>query len=99
MKAQDHLNQLVRLARKIPVDSRVPYAFEKRIMARLPKVQLPDLWTLWGRMLWRSAVPCLGVMILATAWSGWLDNPSDLSDIDLEAAIQAPIQNLVEASW
>ncbi len=99
MKAQDHFEQLVRLARKIPSDSRVPYAFEKRIMARLPKIQIPDLWTLWGRMLWQSVVPCLGVMILATVMTGWLENPSDLSDIDLEAAVEAPIQLLVEASW
>ncbi len=99
MKAENRMQQLVQLARKIPADDRVPYAFEKRIMARLSLGSVPDLWTLWGRMLWRAVAPCLGIMILATMWTGWQGDPYGLSEIDLEAAIEAPLQTLVEASW
>jgi len=48
----------------------VPYAFEKRILARLADVQPLDLATLWGRALWRGALACVAVtMIVSAAWA------------------------------
>ena len=59
--------------REIPTDDRVPYAFEKRIMAHIKDedtapASTAQLWEQWRRMLWRAAVPCLGVMVIAAEW-------------------------------
>ena len=65
----DHLiDKLLRTARLHPPSDQVPYAFEKRIMARLMPVCPQDNWTLWGRALWRGAMLCVAVMILSGLW-------------------------------
>jgi hypothetical protein len=61
--------KLLAAARSNPPSERVPYAFEKRIMARLTALPLPDGWALWSRALWRAAAPCVAVMLLLGAWS------------------------------
>jgi len=53
-----------------PVD-RVPYAFEKRIMARLAEAGPLDALSLWGRALWRAAIPCVAVALFLGIWSTW----------------------------
>ena len=62
--------ELIAAARANPPSDRVPYAFEKRVLARL-KLQpaLEDLWALWARALWRAAASCVGIMLLLGAWS------------------------------
>ena len=47
--------KLIAVARANPPSERVPYAFEKRILARLPAQPMLDRWELWGRALWRAA--------------------------------------------
>jgi hypothetical protein len=74
--------KLISAARASAPDDRVPYAFEKRIMARLADVAPVDLMSLWGRALWRAAVPCLSVALLLGAWSLWQgrsNNPATAS--------------------
>ena len=61
--------KLIAAARANPPGDRVPYAFEKRIMARLAARPAVDHWALWGRALWRAAAPCVAVMLLLGAWS------------------------------
>ncbi len=61
--------KLIAAARANPPSDRVPYAFEKRILARLPARPLADGWELWGRALWRAAAPCVAIMLLLGAWS------------------------------
>ena len=61
--------KLMAAARANPPSDRVPYAFEKRIMARLAARPLADGWELWGRALWRAAGPCVAIMLLLGAWS------------------------------
>ena len=61
--------KLVAAARANPPSERVPYAFEKRIMARLAAQSVPDDWALWARALWRAAAPCVAIMLLLGAWS------------------------------
>jgi hypothetical protein len=56
-------------ARANPPSDRVPYAFEKRIMARLAARPVVDDWALWARALWRAAAPCAAIMLLLGAWS------------------------------
>lgn len=61
--------KLVAAARATPPGDRVPYAFEKRIMARLAARPVVDDWALWARALWRAAAPCAAIMLLLGAWS------------------------------
>jgi len=56
--------KLIAAARANPPSDQVPYAFEKRIIARL---KAPV--ALWSRALWRAAAPCVAVMLLLSAWS------------------------------
>ena len=60
--------KLIAVARSYPVSEAVPYAFEKRIMARL-KARAVDEWSLWARALWRAAAPCVAIMLLLAGWS------------------------------
>lgn len=61
--------KLIATARATRPDERVPYAFEKRIMARLEQSTPLDVLGLWGQALWRAAVPCIALALLLSAWS------------------------------
>jgi hypothetical protein len=63
--------KLLAVARTHPPGDHVPFAFERRIMARLAETAPADAWTLWGRALWRAAVSCVAVMVLSGLWSVW----------------------------
>lgn len=69
MKLERLRQKLIAEARANQPSGRVPYAFEKRITALISALPLPDVWTLWGRALWRAAVPCVTVMLLFGAVS------------------------------
>jgi hypothetical protein len=56
--------KLIAVARANPPSDRVPYAFEKRIMARLAGLGETDRWTAWSSLLWRAAAPCLGITLV-----------------------------------
>jgi len=61
--------KLIAAARaNLPGES-VPYAFEKRILARIASHPIVDNGALWARALWRAAAPCVAVMLLFAAWS------------------------------
>jgi len=61
--------KLIAAARANPPSERVPYAFEKRILARLAAQPMLDSWELWGRALWRASAPCIAIMLLLGAWA------------------------------
>ena len=61
--------EFITLAREVPRDERVPYAFEKRVMAHLAQTPMPDILSMWTRALWRAVVPCVGIMLVAAAVS------------------------------
>ena len=61
--------KLIAAARANPPGDQVPYAFEKRIMARLAARPVVDDWALWARALWRAAAPCVAIMLVLGAWS------------------------------
>ena len=71
-------------------DDRVPYAFEKRVMAHIketPQVPL-NTWAQWSQGLWRAVIPCFAVMILVAVWinSSSTDNqPTEPSPSELIA--------------
>ncbi|MCL4785168.1 MAG: hypothetical protein KJ070_00030 [Verrucomicrobia bacterium] len=62
-------HKLLSAARAHPPADHVPYAFEKRILARLNSRPAPDLGALWARALWRAAAPCVAVSLLLGAWT------------------------------
>ncbi|MDP7012234.1 MAG: hypothetical protein QF685_12740 [Verrucomicrobiota bacterium] len=64
------LDEMLAKTREMPADDRVPYAFEKRIMAHIKETPEPatNPWELWGHSLWRAVVPCLAVMVLVAVW-------------------------------
>ena len=64
--SNDILDRMLAETRQIPADDRVPYAFEKRIMAHIHDApETATFWEQWNRMLWRAVVPCAAVMVLA----------------------------------
>ena len=75
--------KLIAAARLNPPDVRVPYAFEKRIMALIAARAVADRWVFWTRGLWRAAASCVAVAVVCGAASLFLpaqsDNGNDLS--------------------
>ena len=67
MNLEQLQKQLVRAARAQAPNEQVPYAFEKRITARLAAQPALDPWALWARALWRAAVPCLIIALVSGA--------------------------------
>lgn len=64
MNVGDLENKLLAAARAWRPSEAVPYAFEKRIMARLANAAPLDIWGLWSHQFWRAAVPCLALTLL-----------------------------------
>jgi hypothetical protein len=67
---------LVQLQKKLLAAARadrpredVPYAFEKRIMARLALRTATDIVAIWNRTLWQAVAPCLAVVLLLGVWT------------------------------
>lgn len=59
---------LIAAAKNAAPDDRVPYAFEKRIMALLhSRVVDPISW--WARGLWRAAASCAMIALMCAAWT------------------------------
>ena len=96
--------KLVAAARANPPSDRVPYAFEKRIMAHLATRPVADDWALWARALWRAAAPCVAIMLLLGAWSLFLPHSStsatDLSQ-QLEQTLLAAVdqEQPADSTW
>jgi len=52
-------SKLIAAARTPPEGSdRVPYGFEKRVLALLASRPVTDPWALWARGLWQAAASC-----------------------------------------
>jgi hypothetical protein len=79
--------KLFAAARTVLPKDAVPYAFEKRVMARLQDAPMADAWLLWGRALWRAAAACVALSILLSVWSVWPANEAE--PVTLESAVFA----------
>jgi len=94
--------KLLAAARAHPPSDRVPYAFEKRIMARLLTQPLLDTWTFWARGLWRAVAPCIAVVLLLGAWTYFSPaeklSPDNLSQ-DFENTVLAVVDQDGYNSW
>lgn len=94
MKERLTSEEFIKLARELPQNERTPWAFEKRIMARIAHGPVADAVSEWTHLLWRAMAPCLGIMLLAAvvsmaSMSG--DTSSDEAG-DLESTVFAPTQ-------
>ena len=83
-------NKLIAVARTEQPSDRVPFAFEKRIMAGLESIRA-DLLGAWSTALWRAAVSCVVIVLISSAWSFWSSGPENQSDFsqDFETAVFA----------
>ena len=84
-------------ARKVIPSETVPYAFEKRVMARLKSGAKMDEWAFWGKSLWRAAAPCIALAVLCGASFLLVEPYPSESAADLESALMAPIHAQTEA--
>ena len=73
MKLAQLERKLIAAARTKEPDDRVPYAFEKRVMARLQSPARSDELAWWGRALWFGASACMAVTLAVSAWTFSLD--------------------------
>lgn len=80
--------KLMAAAKATPPSDRVPYAFEKRIMARLTAPLTVDVWAVWGRWLWRAVAPCMSVMAALAVWVLTTTQPAEPESQNLEQAIE-----------
>lgn len=96
--------KLMAAARANRPSDAVPYAFEKRILARLPALPPVDHWDLWSRALWRATAPCAAIMLLLCAWSFYssyskppaTDLTQEFDNTVLAAADQEPV---ADTTW
>lgn len=95
--------KLLAAARANPPGEQVPYAFEKRIMARLRSAPVLDQWGQWASALWRAAAPCVAIMLLFSAWSFFSPPSVPVSDLsqDFENTILAVAdsEQSLDSAW
>ena len=101
MKLENLQKKLIAAARAETPSDRVPYAFEKRIMARLAGAAVApfDLLGAWSAALWRAAVSCLALTLLAgavTLWSSYRDSQADFAQ-EFDKAVYASIDSTDDA--
>jgi hypothetical protein len=96
MNLDDLQRRFITAARRHPPSEAVPYAFEKRIMARLRGLRPVDYWAFWAKGLWRAAAPCVVLTILLTAWS-LLSTPRVSSNVDLAQEFENTVLAAVDA--
>jgi|SRR5687767_6058974 hypothetical protein len=94
--------KLIAAARAAQPSDQVPYAFEKRIMARLI-LPVQDAWATWGRALWRGAVFCIAIMICSGTWTFFSEDAADASGHDFaqefESTLLVSAYSTTESSW
>lgn len=92
--------KLLSAARANPPHDRVPYAFEKRVLAHLSARPALDLSALWARAMWRAAAPCVAVSLLLLGVSSFVgsetSSASDEGSPDLEETMLAVIDQSEE---
>jgi hypothetical protein len=86
--------KLIASARAHPPGDQVPYAFEKRILARLTGPATLARSELWARALWRAAAACAAITLLLGVWS--LLVPQRRPAADLSQALEQTLLAAVD---
>lgn len=84
MNLRELESKLLAAARRHPPSEHVPYAFERRIMARLIGAIPVEPWAVWTRVWWRAAAPCLAITLVLGAWSYSVDGRTEHPTLDTE---------------
>jgi hypothetical protein len=92
MNLDELQKKLIAAARKDPPGDEVPFAFEQRIMARLPAAARPEEWLLWLRPLWCGAGVCAAVAVFMSVWSF---SPDPDHDLDLASHFSQEIEHSI----
>jgi len=79
--------RLIAAARTEQPSDRVPFAFEKRVMAVLGTPPAADRWANWAGALWRAAGPCAATALVLALWT-LIAPRSDATDLDLAAQFE-----------
>ena len=90
--------KLIAAARSNTPSDQVPYAFEKRILARLQQPMKLDDWALWSRALWRAVAPCVAVMLLFSAWAAFAPGTTASRDPSTHASTDLDLENTLLAA-
>jgi hypothetical protein len=102
MKLVELEKKLIAVARANPPSDHVPVAFEKRIMALISARPVYDLWAAWAKSLWYAAAPCVGIMLLLSAWTFFRpvhQDPSiDLAQ-QLDNTLLAAVDQNNDSTW
>jgi len=88
--------KLISAARATRPEERVPYAFEKRIMAHIAGHKVMDSWGLWGRALSRAAICCVVFMLTLAAGTYFVPSasaPEKTLSQDVEQTLFAAVDN------
>ena len=72
-------NKLLAAAKANPPGDAVPYAFEKRILARLTGRPATDDWAQWVRSLWFGAAACSLIALGMCLWAYAPDDEVELA--------------------
>ncbi|HVY71661.1 MAG TPA: hypothetical protein VHH73_17150 [Verrucomicrobiae bacterium] len=90
--------KLLAAARATPPGDHVPYAFERRIMARIKALPAADPLAQLTSALWRAAIPCVGVMVVLCAVNFYYTGPgaNDNQNGDLESLITLSLNDAGE---
>lgn len=101
MKTTRLQEKLFAAARHHQPSDAVPYAFEKRIMARLTAVQPVDELALWAKALWRAAASCCLIAVAFAAWSLLPVRSQDAQDFsqEFETTVFASMGQHIQDSW
>jgi hypothetical protein len=86
MNTSELRRKLIAAARLNAPDERVPFAFSRRVMARIAALPALDEWALWARALWRSAGACITLALFLGAAS--LLSPPASESVDLSQAFE-----------
>jgi hypothetical protein len=82
--------KLIAAAKANPPGDTVPYAFEKRILARLNRRPATDEWAQWVRSLWYGAAAC---SLIALGMGLWAYAPDD--DVELAMDFSQTIEQTI----
>lgn len=69
-------DKIIRVAQNNSPDHRVPYAFEKRVMARI-LARVPDKWAALDRVVWWAAGACSAVALSMGVWASLPGSPAE----------------------
>lgn len=89
--------KLIAAARANPPGDRVPYAFEKRILALIAPRVVADRWAIWARGLWRAAASCIAIALLLGLWA-FFNSTSSANADDLSQSFENTLLASVDQS-